>query len=206
MEQWFVELKAEDAEVVLWQAQFPEHGNPRVSRFNVPDGQGGTKEVAGIASDDFRSSADAEEVDAKARQLVDEMRGWVLSSSGWSIKTEQAATGAVYRLGQDGSYHGHHFIRASMVTASARVSAVGVVTSSNGEVKIDPPSPTSGQRLITDGSEGARAALRYLGRTKANDWNSLYQAYDALGKVDGLKAAGVPHKTAVRLAQTVNRH
>ena len=68
MEQWFVELIADDAEVELWTAQFPEHGDPRVSRFDVPNGQGGTKKVAGIASDDFWSSVDAEEVDVKARQ------------------------------------------------------------------------------------------------------------------------------------------
>ena len=199
MEQWFVELKADDAEAEVWQDQFPEHGDPRVSRFDVPDGHGGTKKVTGIASNDFTGRSDAQEVDTSGRQLIDEMRGWVFCSPDWSLNTEQAATGAVYHLGEDGQYRGHHFIRSSMVMASVRVSGVGVVVSSNGEVRIAPPSPTAGRRLITDGTEGAGAALRYLGQTKANDWNSLYQAFDALGKVDRLN-------TAVRLAQTFSQH
>lgn len=206
MEEWFIELKAEDDEVEQWRAHFPEYGDPRVCCFDVSDGQGGTKEITGIAADSFKGNTDAQEVDEKGSKLIEGMRGWVLSSSGWSTKTEQAATGAVYRLGQDGSYRGHHFIQASMVAASVKISAVGVVVSSNGVIKRDPPKPTSAQKLFNEGSVGVLAALTYLGRTKNGDWNSLYQAFDALGKTEGLKSAGVPHKVAVRLAQTFSQY
>lgn len=206
MEEWFLELKVEDDEVTQWRAHFPEYGDPRICCFDVSDGQGGSKNITGIAADSFKGSTDAQQVDEIGRKLIESMRGCVLSFSGWNTKAELATIGAVYRLGQDGRYHGHHFIQASMVAASVRMSAVGVVVNSDGVIKLGPPKPTSAQKLFNEGSVAVLAALTYLGRAKNGDWNALYQAFDALGKTEGLKAAGIPRKVAVRLAQTFSQH
>lgn len=206
MEKWFVQLNAADDEVEQWKVHFPTHGDPRVTYFDVPDGQGGSKAVAGVASGKFNNMAEASEVDAISRPLVDEMKGWILCRVGWSEETEQVTTGPVYCLGEGGNYRGHHFIQGSGITASIRVSAVGVICDASGKTKHEPPSPTAGQIVIENGSTNTKAALRYFGRAKNGDWNSLYQAFDALGGTKGIKAKGVTHKEAVGLAQTFSQH
>ena len=205
----FVELRASDRELTIWRQEFPSHGQPYVSDFTVPSGEGSTKRICGICSRNFETMDNDGKVLDRAEELFQEMSGWIVIANRSGRASASSSIGALYRLGEDGKYRGHHIIRAktaNFVLSASRVSAVGIVIGRDGQVKRDIPRPTSGQEVISGGNENLRATFRYIASIVDEDWNQLYRAYDALGKVPGLQAGGISRPKAVRLAQTLNLH
>lgn len=209
MELCFVEFRASDRELEIWRRQFPIHGEPYVKDFSVPTSEGSTKQVCGICSRDFDALEDDRDVLDKAEDLFLEMRGWTIVESGGKTSNSDGGIGGVFRLSDDGVYRGHNIIRAKtvhIVLSTPQLSGVGVVIGRDGKVKSDKPCPTAGQKTVMSSDTDLKAALRYIALTKDEDWNQLYRALDAIGKVEGLQAGGISRKKAVRVLQTANLH
>lgn len=209
MEKCFVELSGSDRELRTWCEQFPMHSDPCLSEFTVPSAGAATKQVYGICSRRFDGVEDDNAILDIADELLLLMRGWVITSQGWSNGPANCTLGAVYRLGDDGIFIGHTIVRVKtchLVLSAPSVSAEGAVYGPDGQIRREDPQPTQGQRIIDDGGENIKAALKYVAAIEQEDWDQLYRAFDALGKVGGLKGAGITHKKSVRLVQTLNLH
>lgn len=204
----FVELQGEPRELKVWLEQFPPQGDPSVVTVVVLQGNGETRELTGISCSAFAQASVAKEVHLAAKELFAEMKGWVMiTTSGWSGHNPESHVGAVYTLGEDGEYHAHHFIELpSIVFPVFSAGGEGAVTRADGSVRTDTPKPTQGQEVLRGTDEALKAMLRYISQVKGEDWNQLYRAYDAIGRVPGLRAAGILRRDAVRLAQTFSVH
>jgi len=204
MEKWFVELHGDLRELECWRQQFPAHGDPYISDFTVPSGDAGTKQVCGIYYSEFGRMDETSALHATATKLFAEMKGWVITAGGWTNDNQESRIGAVFRLGEDGRYSGHYLVEVNAIVL--QISGHRAVVSVDGEVKRDAPKPTRGQSILSSDDDNLKAALRYIAATTGGDWNQLYRAFDAVGKVEGLRAGGVPRQDAVRLAQTFSLH